>query len=275
MPVASQGAPFTAFSLTESCIVATVAAGESTSLDLSRTDGEGRVLRVPDAALALGKVETLGLSRSIRDATTASFKQKMDEFGRRDLKRVDLDGNRLMVSCWDLTLRPSRTRPWVSSRVHPLTLVPVVQQCFQDVPDSILSMPTLQQLSLTDNALKTLPPSIAQLRLHLVELDVRQNFLETLPDAVGELQNLRLLSVGRNKIRTLPESLWTLQQLTSLWLDHNRLREIPSACSRLPALEDLNLHENRIDVLPDAIVNAPTLACAHNYTSDFFCPLRD
>ena len=75
-----------------------IAAGESTALDLSQISQQtGRMMRVPGAALQIGHVESLGLSRSIADPNTASFNNKLQQFGDRDLKRIDLEGNRLML----------------------------------------------------------------------------------------------------------------------------------------------------------------------------------
>ena len=165
---------------------AAVACGDSTALDLSQVANNMRIVRVPKAVVNLGTIETLGLARSVPHTDTESFAHKMATLGERDLKRIDLEGNQMT-----------------------------------EVPEAILAMPRLQSLSLRDNALRRLPPSIAQLGHVLVELDVRANFLEELPEAIGTLRCLRLLSCGRNVLRALPASLGDLTRLVTLWLSHN------------------------------------------------------
>jgi Leucine-rich repeat (LRR) protein len=105
-----------------------VANGESTELDLSNSTSG--IQRLPEAALGSGKVESLCLANSVGDITTESFHQKLTMLGQRDLRRIDLEGNRL-----------------------------------QDVHESVLSMPKLETLILRDNALRTLTPEIARLNM--------------------------------------------------------------------------------------------------------------
>lgn len=202
-----------------------IAAGDTHSLDLSQTKEGSAMMKVPSSVLGLGKVESLGLARSIQNVDSQSFVLKLSALGSRDLKNIDLEGNRLTA-----------------------------------VPDVVLGMPKLECLSMRDNALRSLTPAIAQLGHILVELDLRANFLETLPESIGKLRSLRLLSAGRNMLKTLPESIGELQHLNTLWLSHNRLKELPASCACLPALEDLNLHDNRLRELPDAISAAPQLS---------------
>jgi len=198
-----------------------IANGESTELDLSNSTSG--IQRLPEAALGSGKVESLCLANSVGDITTESFHQKLTMLGQRDLRRIDLEGNRL-----------------------------------QDVHESVLSMPKLETLILRDNALRTLTPEIARLNM-LTELDVRKNFLAELPEAIGELRLLRLLNANRNILRELPDSLGQLECLTTLWLSHNRLGALPDACAKLPLLDDLNLHDNRLAQMPSVVAGAPKL----------------
>lgn len=52
---------------------------------------------------------------------------------------------------------------------------------------------------------------------HIVELDLSQNLLSTLPDAFGFLINLQKLDLLKNKLTTLPLTFAQLKKLK--WLD--------------------------------------------------------
>ena len=61
-------------------------------------------------------------------------------------------------------------------------------------------------LNLSNNQLTTLPEAIAQLS-NLSLLDLSNNQLTRLPEAIAQLSNLRLLDLRNNQLTTLPEAI--------------------------------------------------------------------
>ncbi|CAL4093297.1 unnamed protein product, partial [Meganyctiphanes norvegica] len=65
---------------------------------------------------------------------------------------------------------------------------------------------------------------------------------------------LQVLNLGGNQLETVPEELGELQQLGSLTLCDNRLKRLPRAISSLSRLRSLLLHKNNLCCLPLEIV---------------------
>lgn len=80
----------------------------------------------------------------------------------------------------------------------------------------------LEELDLSNNALKDLPPSISGLRA-LTRLIVSKNELRTLPDTFGTLTKLQHLDAADNVITSIPVSLFEAPSLSELWLKGNPL----------------------------------------------------
>ncbi len=89
----------------------------------------------------------------------------------------------------------------------------------------------LQILTLDNNALTHLPPSICSLQ-NLAHLSVSGNALQELPPCIGELKKLVELDVEDNELNTLPPSITQLK-LKNLYIDHNHNLKRPS----IPSLE--------------------------------------
>ena len=80
----------------------------------------------------------------------------------------------------------------------------------------------------------------------------------TLPSSLGNLTELKVLSLGRNQLTgTIPSSLGRLTKLEVLSLHHNRLTgSIPSSLGRLTNLEKLLLNHNRLTgTIPSSLDN--------------------
>ena len=65
------------------------------------------------------------------------------------------------------------------------------------------------------------------------------NRLQTLPNEIGQLPNLRVLAVYENSLTTLPEALANLKNLEYLDIRHNKLTEVGAR----PSLLSLPLEE--------------------------------
>jgi len=116
------------------------------------------------------------------------------------------------------------------------------------IPESIGSLPSLEDLRLNQNELTgTIPKSIGSL-INLDRLYLYQNeFTGTIPGSIGSLINLDYLYLNGNKLTgTIPESIGSLVSLKIMKLSNNKLRgTIPRAIGNLPKLEELDLGENK------------------------------
>ncbi|KAH9304941.1 hypothetical protein KI387_009345, partial [Taxus chinensis] len=78
---------------------------------------------------------------------------------------------------------------------------------FDRVPDSIQKLSaTLVELDLSNNNLETLPESVTSL-VNLISLDIQSNQITSLPDSVGRLVKLKVLNVSGNLLAALPDGI--------------------------------------------------------------------
>lgn len=73
------------------------------------------------------------------------------------------------------------------------------------------------------------------------ELTFRSNELTELPDSIGQLTNLRTLSLSSNRLTSLPESIGQLTQLRTLRLNSCPLTSLPESIGQLTNLAELSL----------------------------------
>ena len=64
-------------------------------------------------------------------------------------------------------------------------------------------------------------------------MDLSYNELKELPENIGNLVNLEILSAGNNKLEKLPENIGDLLQLKKFYLNNNSLRFIPNAIKNI------------------------------------------
>jgi internalin A len=113
-------------------------------------------------------------------------------------------------------------------------------------------------LDLRNNQLTTLPEAIAQLS-NLSLLDLSDNQLTRLPEAIAQLSNLSGLDLSDNQLTTLPEAIAQLSNLTVLSLSDNQLTRLPEAIAQLSNLTVLYLSNNQLTTLPEAIAQLSNL----------------
>ena len=85
------------------------------------------------------------------------------------------------------------------------------------------------------------------------ELSFQLFGLTELPEALGQLTQLRSLNLAHNLLTTLPEWVGSLTQLQSLNLSYNRLTALPGSLGKLTNLWELDLVGNQITTLPASI----------------------
>ncbi|MET8530005.1 COR domain-containing protein [Micromonospora sp. NPDC005172] len=94
---------------------------------------------------------------------------------------------------------------------------------------------------------------------HVTVLDLSDNTLDTLPDAVAAWTSLRSLDLSDNRLSGLPDAVAAWTSLTALGLDRNRLTALPEAVAGWTSLVVLRLAGNRLTALPDAVAHWTSL----------------
>ncbi|KAJ3009870.1 cysteinyl-tRNA synthetase [Thoreauomyces humboldtii] len=94
-------------------------------------------------------------------------------------------------------------------------------------------LPGLLKLNLSGNRLRDLPDFGSSAsgepgKVGLRELYISNNFLEYLPDDIGELERLVILEVKGNNLRELPADIWRCRSLRILNISSNRLETFPT-----------------------------------------------
>jgi len=110
----------------------------------------------------------------------------------------------------------------------------------------------LTKLILACNKISAISPKISNLA-GLSILDLHDNQLETLPDQIGDLPNIRKLNIGHNRLSSLPAGLFNLKELRTLQLNNNHLETLDDRISDLSMLTSLDLANNHLTALPSNI----------------------
>ncbi|XP_049867275.1 protein phosphatase PHLPP-like protein isoform X2 [Pectinophora gossypiella] len=137
---------------------------------------------------------------------------------------------------------------------------------------------TLQHLSLHGASLRILRAPHNQLEtltttvppINLVEIDVTDNKLTSLPQWLSGCSDLTTLHASNNQLTALPEHLFCseLSSLSSLHLAHNKISNIPSMPRLRAPLKELLLHDNCIQSLPENFFSVCDRLCILNLSNN-------
>ena len=141
---------------------------------------------------------------------------------------------------------------------------------------------SLRQMNLNGNALRSLPNEMRVLS-SLEVLFLSENQFDSVPQVIGELPKLRVLSfrgnsfveffsthlpahslvwliLTNNNINHLHENIGELKLLRKLMLSHNQIDNVPAELGECKDLELLRLADNNIRTVPSEILALPKLA---------------
>jgi internalin A len=120
-------------------------------------------------------------------------------------------------------------------------------------------------LELIDAEIEELPEKIGELK-ELRVLTLNSSSIKKLPNSIGDLINLNLLDLSYNRIEKLPESFSNLTNLQLLYLKNNQISEMPENVIMMTQLVELDLVGNPIENIPPEII-AKGLSSIRNYYS--------
>ncbi|WP_062260957.1 leucine-rich repeat domain-containing protein [Endozoicomonas arenosclerae] len=83
--------------------------------------------------------------------------------------------------------------------------------------------------------------------------------LTSLPDMVGELSWLNILSCEDNELSELPESISSLSRLRQIYCKNNSLKSLPANFSDMKRLEVIQLTNNQLESYPNGLSNLKRL----------------
>ncbi|CAH2224063.1 leucine-rich repeat and calponin homology domain-containing 1 [Pelobates cultripes] len=124
-----------------------------------------------------------------------------------------------------------------------------------EVPVEVCQFVSLEALNLYQNCIKFLPDALINLQM-LTYLNISRNQLSSLPVCLCGLP-LKVLIASNNKLGSLPEEIGQLQQLMELDISCNEITSLPQQIGLLKSLRDLNVRRNYLKVLPQEIVDLP------------------
>ncbi|XP_038626163.1 PH domain leucine-rich repeat-containing protein phosphatase 1 [Tachyglossus aculeatus] len=106
----------------------------------------------------------------------------------------------------------------------------------------------LKSLNLSNNHLGDFPLAVCSIPT-LTELNVSCNALRTVPGKVGDMHNLQTFLLDGNHLLSLPAEMENMQQLSYLGLSFNEFADIPSVLAKLTAVDRLCMSGNCLETL--------------------------
>ncbi|KAJ6465329.1 hypothetical protein C8R45DRAFT_910748 [Mycena sanguinolenta] len=183
-----------------------------------------QVSRLPDGFSSLGRLSELDCRRNqISDLTLACMLPKIET--------LTADHNALH----DLALSMGPCLTTLDASHNEITLVrgPVGQS-----PIALTSLDISKaKLSVLDDYTLSQLASVRTLKFD-------HNYLQAIPDSLGDLKWLETLSCAGNLLGTLPQSIGKLQRLETLDVHNNRLVELPVSLWNCASLSRLNVTSN-------------------------------
>jgi len=86
----------------------------------------------------------------------------------------------------------------------------------------------------------------------IVELNLANLQVTSLPEIIGDLDNLKIINIRESAIETLPESFGNLKNLTEIYALNSKLKILPESFGELRNLEYLELKYTQITSLPES-----------------------
>ncbi|XP_062946540.1 DISP complex protein LRCH3 isoform X5 [Cynocephalus volans] len=126
-----------------------------------------------------------------------------------------------------------------------------------EIPIEACHFVSLENLNLYQNCIRYIPEAILNLQA-LTFLNISRNQLSTLPVHLCNLP-LKVLIASNNKLVSLPEEIGHLRHLTELDVSCNEIQTIPSQIANLEALRDLNVRRNHLVHLPEELAELPLI----------------
>jgi internalin A len=152
----------------------------------------------------------------------------------------------------------SATQLKVLSECTRLRVLELYECRLTELPAVVTALRDLQDLDVSNNALMSLPSSLAGVT-RLESLKVYGNRFKRIPSVVFELAGLRVLNAGDIGLERVPPEIEQLPNLEQLYLHRNFLQTVPSVLATLGRLRMLTLSHNKLAEFPGAVTELADL----------------
>ncbi|NWS83306.1 LRCH3 protein, partial [Toxostoma redivivum] len=159
-----------------------------------------------------------------------------------------------------LSGRKLRDYPRASAANHDLsdtTQADLSRNRLSELPAEACHFVSLETLNLYQNCIRYIPEAVLNLQ-SLTFLNISRNQLSTLPIHLCSLP-LKVLIASNNKLVSIPEEIGRLRQLTELDVSCNEIQTIPPQIGNLESLRDLNIRRNNLVRLPEELAELPLI----------------
>ncbi|KAM6414704.1 DISP complex protein LRCH3 isoform 3-T3 [Rhynochetos jubatus] len=159
-----------------------------------------------------------------------------------------------------LSGRKLRDYPRASAANHDLsdtTQADLSRNRLSELPAEACHFVSLESLNLYQNCIRYIPEAVLNLQ-SLTYLNISRNQLSTLPVHLCSLP-LKVLIASNNKLVSIPEEIGQLRQLTELDVSCNEIQTIPPQIGNLESLRDLNVRRNNLVRLPEELAELPLI----------------
>ncbi|NPA33732.1 MAG: hypothetical protein GXO48_02255 [Chlorobi bacterium] len=171
----------------------------------------------------------------------------------RKLRKLDLRGNKL--EALPASVKKLTNMEHLDVSLNELTRFPA----------GISSMKKISYLNLGGNKFSQFPTAIC--RLTNLDTLIFDGFyfhpakfkVKSLPSCIGNLEQLKVLSLNDQVIRNLPPSITNLSNLEELWVRNNLLKHLPEDIHELGNLRLMNLKANELEDLPETMPQLASL----------------
>ncbi|XP_078694333.1 uncharacterized protein LOC144923569 [Branchiostoma floridae x Branchiostoma belcheri] len=129
--------------------------------------------------------------------------------------------------------------------------------------DDLFCLPSVTALLLSNNNIKTLPQDMTRVSETMQTIDLSNNEIGEVPEALLLMPNLIALYLGSNKIKELPTGLdfnKLSPNLHDIDLSNNEIHDVPLDLWFLPSLRKLILRQNKISKISKNIERCKNLA---------------
>lgn len=126
---------------------------------------------------------------------------------------------------------------------------------YKSIDEAMLNPDKVYRLKLVNKRRMDSLPEKIFLLTNLRELTVKGCKLQVLNRRISELKKLIYLNVSCNHLVRLPESIGNMQELKGLVISRNKIYELPESIGKMTKLEIIDAWDNPLYVLPASITN--------------------
>ena len=185
--------------------------------------------------------------------------EKAEQFDGRGLARIQRwHQGRLVNFLLDTVGTTYQVVDDVKALTPEVTALDLSGKNLDTIPDAVYAHLPLKVLLLSINPIVGLNTNIGNLE-ELRFLSLSGTNIDFLPSSIGNLRQLQYLNLRGAKFDSLPNSIGNLTQLQSLDLSETKIESLPSSVGNLKQLQSLNLRHSAIELLPNSIGNLTQL----------------